>query len=181
MYSASQEPKIPPYKKKGFWLIAAPVLVFFVMLMGGNKDVDSDKASKTEAALATAEAQVNQDPSAEPVSVEEAIIPVTADELIAEYSSNELRADEKWKGKTLEVSGVVRNVTDILRSKAVNIEGTDSWDLHFVSCELDPEDLESAKMLNKGDQVTVRGKNSGYNQVSVNIDHCEILGVPAAQ
>lgn len=80
-------------------------------------------------------------------------IEISAADLVREYEANEVRADGKYKGKILKVSGTV---TDF-RSGAVRLGvGNNSVDVYVAKTE-----IEKVAALNKGDTVTVVGKSFG--------------------
>lgn len=94
--------------------------------------------------------------------------------LLEDYKNNELAADKKYKGKTLRVSGTVSQVTDVLGQKALSVDNGGEYELNSVYCILKKDQLDKAASLNKGDQVTVVGKNDGYNQINVTLKNCSI-------
>ena len=96
-------------------------------------------------------------------------MPVAAAQLFSDYQGNEVAADEKYKGRTLLVSG---SVTDIKK------DFTDSIVVHlrtsnqFMSIDAHVEDSEKGKamQLKKGDSAILRcvggGMVIGHPQLS---------------
>jgi len=87
-------------------------------------------------------------------------INVTAEELINAYESNEVSADDQYKGKTLIVSGKVGKI------------GKDFFDAIYITLESDAEyrnvqcfikDKQVAAKLVQGQYVSVQGKCDGLN------------------
>ena len=72
------------------------------------------------------------------------------------------------------VSGTVSQVTDVLGQKALSVDNGGEYELNSVYCILKKDQLDKAASLNKGDQVTVVGKNDGYNQINVTLKNCSI-------
>ncbi|MCZ2343465.1 MAG: OB-fold putative lipoprotein [Bacteroidales bacterium] len=80
---------------------------------------------------------------------------VTAQEVYAAYKDNEIAADQKYKGKVLEMSGTVDGVKpDHIELKAGNVFA--QVNIYFA----DSEKAKAAKLA-KGSHVTVRGKCGG--------------------
>jgi len=92
--------------------------------------------------------------------VQEAAIKITASDLYAQYEANEIAADELYKNKILEVSGVIEAIgKDITDSMYVALK-TDNI-IGLVQCMLaDSEKLKAANLV-KGNAIVVTGKNSG--------------------
>lgn len=81
-------------------------------------------------------------------------IEINAAALAKEYDDNEVRADGKYDGKNLKVSGTV---TDFKAGGAVRLGvGNNSVDVYVAKFE-----TEKVAALNKGDTVTVVGRCSG--------------------
>lgn len=78
-------------------------------------------------------------------------IKITAAELVAEYKANEARADAKFKGKLIELSGTVEGVdSDLMDKPVVKLAGGEM----FQSVHLNDVAKDVAVNLNKGDAVT---------------------------
>lgn len=93
--------------------------------------------------------------------------------MIQEYKDNEVAADEKYKGKTVKVTGLVKDIgKDIFDSSYITInDGKDiTWD--YAQCYFKNKD-EIAKVANlqKGDTVTLIGKVGSYS-LSLTINKC---------
>ncbi len=81
----------------------------------------------------------------------------TVAKMIKDAESNELAAEEKYKGKYVAVKGRVDGIDD---SGDFNLYPTnDSWAITGVTCELlVDEQKEAVKKLKKGQVITVKGK-----------------------
>jgi len=74
---------------------------------------------------------------------------VEAHDLYAEYSNNEIRADQTYKNNMLQVSGSITAIgTDILDNPYVELDD-------HVSCRM--EDKNALTSLNKGQFITITG------------------------
>jgi hypothetical protein len=90
-------------------------------------------------------------------------VKVTAARLAAENDANSMAAEQKYGGRTCEVTGVVRSI-----EKAYPIAGvppsvdltlaTTAEDLLGISCHMPVSETEKALKLAKGQTITVLGK-----------------------
>ncbi|AYN26711.1 hypothetical protein D8682_06740 [Buttiauxella sp. 3AFRM03] len=86
---------------------------------------------------------------------------VTPEQIFADYASNELAADEKYKGESLAIEGVVNAVKSGVNGKpyvVLKVAGFNKPYLQFV-------DTETDKLMNikKGEKIAARC--IGYGQV----------------
>jgi hypothetical protein len=102
---------------------------------------------------------------AQPGSVQqasEAPIKVPADRLIAAYKSNEVAADNQYKGKLVETVGIVGDVKkDILDQIYVTLGTGAQFELPTVQCFFSDEYASKAAALKKGQRLTIRGRVDG--------------------
>jgi len=88
----------------------------------------------------------------------QADVVVTADQLVADYESNEQTANEKYLGKVVQVSGTVAEVTTEEGKNKIHLETSNP--ISMVITELD--EGNSVEGLKPGEQATVKGMCSGY-------------------
>ena len=94
---------------------------------------------------------------------------ISATELINAYKENEVKADKMYKGKIVEVSGIVDGIDSDMNDKAVvTLSDGDEFSIYTVSCYIDDENQDKACELNKGENVTIIGKADG-----------EVIGLPS--
>lgn len=155
----------PPIQKKK----RSPVLVgcaavfgFFVVmgiignLAGGGKDTGS---SSSPTSVSSNSGTSPSTPDATPVQAPD--VTVSAKQLYEDYKANEVSADEKYKDKTIVVSGTVRNIgKDIVGTMYVTLEGDDV--IGSVQCMFDDEYKGQLSQLQKGQHVTIQGTGGGY-------------------
>lgn len=102
---------------------------------------------------------------------------VAISELMTEYKANEVRADARWKGKFVKVTGgVVGDVKkDMLDSAYLTLGASDAsaFELRSVQCFLTKDGAARAARLNKGETATVSGKVDGL-MMNVLIRDCEV-------
>ena len=93
---------------------------------------------------------------------------ISATELINAYNENEVKADKMYKGKIVEVNGIVDGIDSDMDDKAVvRLSDGDKFSIYTVSCYIDDENKDNACELKKGENVTIIGKADG-----------EIIGEP---
>jgi hypothetical protein len=89
-------------------------------------------------------------------------IRVTAPVLISEYEANEIAADQRYKGKTVVVTGKVDHVgKDIMDSMYVTLRGDKEFGIVRVQCFFDDSWATRLSYLREGDTVTVNGTCDG--------------------
>jgi len=85
-------------------------------------------------------------------------ISVTADQLLADYESNEKDADARYLGKIVEVSGKIAEITKGEEINKIHLETSNP--IAAIICDLDkgnyPGDLKA------GDQTKIKGLCSGF-------------------
>ncbi|MBK9982930.1 MAG: hypothetical protein IPP15_11005 [Saprospiraceae bacterium] len=88
----------------------------------------------------------------------DADVTISADQLIADYESDEKTANEKYLGKVVVVSGKIAEITNEEGKKKVNLETSNP--ISAVICEM--EENKKTEKLKAGDMVKVKGMCSGY-------------------
>jgi len=83
---------------------------------------------------------------------------LSADQLIQDYEQDEKKADEKYLGKVLEVSGKVTEITKEEGKKKVHLEALNS----ISTVVFDFDESISIGNMKAGDNVRLKGKCTGY-------------------
>lgn len=146
------------FKRHKFLTGIGGIFLFFVLVsaLGSPKEGQDPSTNETEA---TAE-------------VVEEVTTVTASQLFSDYKGNQVAADEKYKGKTIEVSGTISTIgKDILDTMYVSLKTGDI--IGTVQCMLEDSELEKAASLTQGQQITLTGKNPDY-LMNVILRNCKI-------
>lgn len=87
-------------------------------------------------------------------------IAIDSKALFSEYKSNEVRADEKYKGRILIVSGYIDSIgKDILDDMYITLKTEEV--IFSTQCFFDKRHASALAKLNKGDFVKVRGLCKG--------------------
>lgn len=111
----------------------------------------------------------------EPTSSTGTVYDVSANDMIADYSTDSDKADLLYKGKTLRMTATIYNIENDRSDLAViNFSRTDKFSVYLIRCEFtDPAEIEKVKNLQKDDTVTVVGVSDGYFVDPILID-CKI-------
>ena len=100
---------------------------------------------------------------------------ISATELINAYKENEVKADKMYKGKIVEVNGIVDAIDSGIDDKAiVRLSDGDEFSFDNVQCCIDDENQDKACELKKGENVTIIGKADGEIAGTPFIKDCKI-------
>ena len=100
---------------------------------------------------------------------------ISATELINAYKENEIKADKMYKGKIVEVNGIVDAIDSGIDDKAiVRLSDGDEFSFDNVQCCIDDENQDKACELKKGENVTIIGKADGEIAGTPFIKDCKI-------
>lgn len=108
-----------------------------------------------------------------PRTVPSDTINISAVNLVADYAANEVKADYNYKGKLLEVSGVVQDIKKgIADDIFVILDG--QRQLRAVQCYLHNNSEEVARNLSQGMSVTFVGECEGL-MANVVLKNCMLV------
>ena len=100
---------------------------------------------------------------------------ISATELINAYKENEVKADKMYKGKIVEVNGIVEGIDSGISDDAiVRLSDGDEFSFDDVICYIDDENQDNACELNKGENVIIIGEASGEIAGTPCIKDCKI-------
>lgn len=100
---------------------------------------------------------------------------VTAVQLAEAYKANEVAADAKYKGKALEISGLVGNIgKDILDTPYITFQTEQYAIINQVQCMFAKNDEQILATLSKGQSVKVSGEVSG-SMGNIIVKGCRIV------
>ncbi len=102
-------------------------------------------------------------------------IDVSAAQLIADYGSNQVAADNKYKGPVLQVNGLLDSVNkDILGNPYIVIKASlDSF--NSVQCAFAQGQESQLSALQHGDQIVVQGEINNYILGSPMLSNCSLI------
>jgi hypothetical protein len=105
---------------------------------------------------------------------------LTPEALAREFEKDAKAATARYKGKVLELEGIVWNASKIvsfsgdgidLSSRAKGDKGTDG--IYLINCKIVPAQLEKAWWLERGQKVKVTGVLSAIGKVSLGLTECQ--------
>lgn len=145
--------------KKVFAVLAVLFAVFVLaVIFGGGDDSKSSLSDNSQA-------------QAKPESIEPPVV-VAAKDLVKDYESNEVAADQKYKGKILEVSGKVAGIDSGIGDAAnVRLVGTNDFNSALASG--DDEFTKYAATLSKGVNITLICLSDGEVLGSPSLKECK--------
>ena len=85
-------------------------------------------------------------------------IAVSATQLFADYTADETNSDKKYKGKMMELTGVVESINRDERDNVYIV--MHAGDLQIVQCSLSPNFKDKAIVLIPGQTVTITGEGA---------------------
>ena len=93
---------------------------------------------------------------------------VSARKLYKEYNANEIAADEKYKGKIIQVTGIIRDIgNDIMDNAYITLIG----DQYFGDIQCYFKEKSIVAGLSKGKRISVMGSCSGL-MMNVHLNNC---------
>lgn len=96
---------------------------------------------------------------------------ITAAELADDFDANQLAAEEKWKGKLIQFSAEISNITDSGLS-FYNV-GSKEISMTQISCRV--EDKQQLLSLKNGENVTVQGVVGKQTIGVIDVSNCVIV------
>ena len=84
-----------------------------------------------------------------------------SDDLIKEYQDNAIRAEKKYKGKIVEVTGKIESIDkDILNNEYISISGGGVFD--YIQCYISKSEITKIDNYKTGDKITIVGRIDDY-------------------
>lgn len=161
------------------WKIGVTILIAILVIIGfsdnGKESSKGEAANSSQQNTTVALTQEQKDSIAN-VDMKNEIDnrknqTITAHDLTQQYISNEVRADENFKGKSFYVEGTVTDIKkDIMDDIYVTLDGAEI--LREVQCYFD--DKNTASQLEKGMRVTFYGRCDGL-MMNVIMKDCKIV------
>jgi hypothetical protein len=102
-------------------------------------------------------------------------VSVDAKKILKEFEENEASADGKYKGKTLEVSGVVDKVdTEILDEDEYSVQIGGGTDFELITVNCNDQSSKDVSKIKKGQKITVIGAFDDGGDLGVELADCTI-------
>lgn len=95
--------------------------------------------------------------------------------IVREYEKNEVAADNKYKGKTVRITGRINDIAKgILDEIYITFDMPGQWDIRTVQCFFSDAHNEEISKLNKGQTITIQGTVDGL-MMNVLLKDCWIV------
>lgn len=144
-------------KKLFKWLgIGVVVLIVIGMISGAGKSGSGQKSGSTGT---TQEKQV-QEPT-----------PIQAQELADDFDSNQVAAENKWKGKLVQFRAEITNITDT--GLSFSKVASKQFSMAQISCRV--TDKQQLLSLKNGQTVTVKGVVGGQTIGVIDVSDCSVV------
>jgi hypothetical protein len=176
----SDSVKKPFYKK--WWVVTIGVIILLGAIGSFSEEEERGNSSESETTKNAAR-ENNNDSAPTEDSIEEAEVPaeatpevvVTSINLSKEYSENEVAADEKYKGKIIEISGKVSGVDNGVFDNEMIIKLSDGqYDFNAPWCYMEAGEKEKVLAFKKGQQVTLIGRGESATMKSPILKECVV-------
>lgn len=173
----------PWFKKKRFIIPAALVgLMVIGSALGGGGETeptaDSTPVAETKADANTSEAKAEATKAPakkKPAKKKVKTVKVDAATLIKEFETNELAGDKKYKGKTIEVTGVVDKIdTEIWDDDKYILRIGTGEQFAFLNVNCNGMSTDELSTLSVGDDVTAIGKFDDGGDLGVELKKCKL-------
>ncbi len=114
------------------------------------------------AGAATEGARIRQEQTVNEVTTAVNTVNVTATQLVSDYEANEVAADGKYKGKILEISGVIDSISkDVLNTPQIILSSGRNDTFRSIQCSFAANQEGELAVLAKGKAIVIRGKCNG--------------------
>lgn len=93
---------------------------------------------------------------------EEAAYSLPSSEIYNAFTTNPDDANTKYLNKVVSVTGIVTDVAEINDNEVKIVLSADD-DMFGVACSFSDEEAEKAKLMQEGNEVTIKGLCTGYS------------------
>lgn len=162
------------YKK--WWVITIGAIIL-IGIIGSSSDDKTKTQTASEQQPAQQAKTSDNKTEAKPVEPTKATpqVTVTSASIAKEYSENELAADEKYKGKIIEISGKVYSIDNGLTDNEIIVKLSDGqYDLTGPMCYTKDSEKSKVMAFKKGQQVTLIGKGESATLGSPILKDCVV-------
>ena len=144
-------------------------------ITGGNSNNKISDSKQTSVSVEDSNKQTNASTENSNKKQMEPELNISATELINAYKENEIKADKMYKGKIVEVNGIVDAIDSGIDDKAiVRLSDGDEFSIYNVYCHIDNDNQNKACELKKGENVIIIGKADGEIAGEPVIKDCKI-------
>lgn len=160
-------PKKKWYTRWWVILIAVIIVISVIGSMGEDSTPTTSENADTSAETEGADTAGTENKVPE--------VTVTSIELAKAYKDNEVAADQKYKGKRIEISGKVTGVDNGTFDNEIIVKLTDGeYDFSGPMCYMKPSEHDKVVNYTKGQQVTLIGTGNSATIGSPMLKDCVI-------
>ncbi|MEW7292152.1 OB-fold protein [Aquimarina sp. 2304DJ70-9] len=87
-------------------------------------------------------------------------IKISSGELTSTYILNEESANSIYRGKVIEVEGIVKEISFLNNRNTVLLHGDDKYS--SVLCDMQSDQIEEVKKLKRGQKIKIKGICKGF-------------------
>jgi len=147
-------------------ILTVLLIIFVIGIIGAVAGGGGDKSSTGTKQTSSQESKQ----SPEPKQVQEPM-KITAQELADDFDSNQVAAENKWKGKLVIFSAEVTNITDF--GLSFSEVSSKEFSMTQISCKV--ADKQQLLALKNGQNVTVEGIVGSQTIGVISINDCQII------
>jgi hypothetical protein len=107
---------------------------------------------------------------------------VSATKMYIDYQLNALAADAKYKGKIINVTGIVVKIsTDLFGNPYVYLAAGQGWQYGYdvADCSFNISQKSSLSQLTIGKNVTIQGNCQGFPLLNIEFENCRLISQTA--
>lgn len=139
------------------WIGIIVLVLIVIGALSGNK---GGSTSKTGTTGTTQKQEKPQEPEK-----------ITAQQLADDFDANQVAAETKWKGKLVEFSAEITNITDT--GLSFSKVASKQFSMAQISCRI--VDKQQLLPLKNGQVVTVKGTVGGQTIGVIDVSECSVI------
>lgn len=178
-----------PWFKKKRWLLTGGVIGVFIIasaLGGGGTESDDSNDTAADTTSTTDSKDVAKDVTDEATAAPKAtskpkpkpkvkVVKVSAEQILKDYEDNELAADQKYKGKRIQVTGIVDEIdTELFNDDQYVLRISNGDEFSFLTVNCNDMDQKELSKLTVGNEVTAVGQFDDGGDLGIELKKCEI-------
>jgi len=102
-------------------------------------------------------------------------VKVEAKKILKEFENNEAAADVKYKGKTIQVSGIVdKDDTEMFEDEKYSVQVGAETQFELVTVNCNGQTSKNVTKIKKGQKITVVGAFDDGGDLGVELEPCQI-------
>ena len=164
-------------RKLGFAGLASLMAALMIFGLACEIEETTSGSSTESQAQSTSSSAPKPKSTPKPTSTPEPTLKVELGEVIALAESNNVAADKEYKGKLIEVTGIISEVeADYILIQ--QLDRDEFLEMNDAKCDLASDEKDKVVDLRADQNVTVSGEIKGFGTsfgVRVNIKDCKLL------